>query len=130
MRVKEEFFMINQVQPVTQSTLIPLDAFPGQKQERSKDTPRKIVDRKLETSSAREEIPREQVEKAAEKLNRLMGIIDKSIEFRVNEGSQSFMVKIIDQQSGDILDEIPPEQIMDIFGSFSQAAGLIFDKLV
>jgi flagellar protein FlaG len=122
--------MYNPVQPITQSTLIPMDAFLGQKQERSQDMPRKVVDRKQETPSAREEIPREQVEKAAEKLNRLMGIIDKQIEFRPSEEPQNFMIKIIDQQSGQILDEVPHERIMDIFGSFSQIAGLLFDKII
>ncbi|MHB8125579.1 MAG: flagellar protein FlaG [Desulfitobacteriaceae bacterium] len=122
--------MFNPIQPNTQSTLIPLDAFPGQKLERSQDTPRKVVDRKQEIPTAREEIPREQVEKATEKLNRLMGIINKRLEFRVDEESQPFLVKIIDQQSGDVLDEIPPQRVLDILSSFTQTAGLMFDNLV
>lgn len=122
--------MINPIQPNTQSTMIPLNAFPGQKLERSQDTPRKVVDRKQEIPSAREEIPREQVEKATEKLNRLMGIIDKRLEFSVHEKSDSVIVKIIDQQSGDVMDEIPPQRVMDILSTFSQMAGLFFDKRV
>ena len=122
--------MINPIQPNTQSTMIPSDAFSGQKLERSQDAPRKVVDRKQEVPSAREEIPREQVEKATEKLNRLMGIIDKRLEFSVHEKSDSVIVKIIDQQSGDVMDEIPPQRVMDILESFSQMAGLFFDKRV
>lgn len=124
--------MINPIQPNTQTTLIPLNAFSGQKLERSQDNPRPVVDRKQEVPSAREEIPREQVEKATEKLNRLMGIIDKRLEFRIDEESESdsIMVKIIDQQSGDIMDEIAPKRVMDILSSFSQMAGLFFDKRV
>ena len=122
--------MINPIQPNTQSTMLPLDAFPGQKLERSQDSPRKVVDRKQEVTSAREEIPREQVEKAAEKLNRLMGIIDKRFEFSVHEDSDNVTVKITDQQSGDVLDEIQPQRVMDILSSFSQMAGLFFDKRV
>lgn len=122
--------MINPIQPNTQSTMLPMDAFPGQKLERSQDSPRKVVDRKQEVNSAREEIPREQVEKAAEKLNRLMGIIDKRFEFSVHEESESVTVKITDQQSGDVLDEIQPQRVMDILSSFSQMAGLFFDKRV
>lgn len=122
--------MINPIQPNTHSTMIPMDAFPGQKLDRSLETPRKVIDRKGEIPSAREEIPREEVEKAAEKLNRLMGIIDKRFEFSVHEESDRFMVKIIDQPSGDVLDEITPERLMDILGSFTQVAGLLFDELV
>ena len=122
--------MINPIQPNTQSTTIPVDAFPGQKLERPQDTPRKVVDRKQKTPSAREEIPREEVEKAAEKLNRLMGIIDKRLEFRVHEKSHKISVKIIDQSNGEVLDEIPSQKVMDILNSFSQMAGLLFDKHV
>ncbi|KJR47791.1 putative flagellar protein FlaG [Desulfosporosinus sp. I2] len=122
--------MINPIQPNTQSTMIPMDAFPGQKLDRSLETPRKVINRKGEIPSAREEIPREQVERAAEKLNRLMGIIDKRFEFKVHEDSESFVVKIIDQSSEDVLGEITPKQLLDTLGSFTQIAGLLFDELV
>lgn len=122
--------MLNPIQPNTQSTMIPLDAFPGQKLERSQETPRPVVDRKQETPSAREEIPRELVEKAAEKLNRLMGIIDKRLEFSVHERSHRVIVKIIDQITGEVLDEIPPKRVLDILSSFTDLVGLMVDKRV
>lgn len=120
--------MINPIQPNTQSTLIPMDAFPGQKLDRSLETSRKVIDRKAEIPTAREEIPREEVEKAAEKLNRLMGIINKPLEFEPE--AEGFYVKIIDQPSGNVLSEITPQRTLDILGSFTQAAGLLFDELV
>ena len=122
--------MINPIQPNTQSTIIPVDAFPGQKLERSQETPRKVVDRKQEIPSAREEIPREEVEKAVEKLNRLMGIVDKRVELRVDEKSKRVVVKIIDKQNDEVLDEIPSQRALDILNSFSDMIGLMFDKRV
>lgn len=122
--------MINPIQPNTQSTMIPMDAFPGQKLDRSLETPRKVINRKGEIPSAREEIPREQVERAAEKLNRLMGIIDKRLEFKVHGDAERFVVKIIDQPSEEVLGEITPKQLLDTLGSFTQIAGLLFDELV
>ncbi|WP_042331588.1 flagellar protein FlaG [Desulfosporosinus orientis] len=121
---------INPVQPNTQTTLVPMDAFPGQKLDRSLETPRKVIDRKGEIPSAREEIPREEVEKATEKLNRLMGIINKQLEFDIHDHSDSFTVRIIDQPSGEVLSEVSPTKVLDILGSFTQAAGLLFDELV
>lgn len=122
--------MVNPIQAITQSNIILGDAFPGQMLERSQDNPRPVVERKQETPSAREEIPREEVEKAAEKLNHLMGIINKRLEFSVHEESQRVMVKIIDQQTGDVLEEIPPKRVLDILSSISEATGLLIDKLV
>lgn len=122
--------MINPIQPNTQSTTIPMDTFSGQKLERSQETPRKVVDRKQDIPTAREEIPREEVEKAVEKLNRLMGIIDKRLEFRVDEKSHRVVVKIMDQQSGEVLDEIPSKRALEFLNSFSDMVGVMFDKQV
>jgi len=122
--------MVNPIQPNTQSTTITVEAFAGHKLERSQDAPRKVVDRKQETPAAREEIPREQVEKAVEKLNRLMGIIDKRYEYSIHENSHRLSVKIIDQLSGEVLAEIPSKRALEMLDSFSQMAGLFFDKRV
>ncbi|GAB6152508.1 flagellar protein FlaG [Desulfosporosinus burensis] len=122
--------MINPIQPNTHSTMIPMDAFPGQKLDRSLETPRKVIDRKGEIPSAREEIPREEVEKATEKLNRLMGIINKRYEFSIHENSQRLTVKIVDQQNGEVIDEIPSKRALELLDSFREMAGLLFDKLV
>ncbi|HBW36443.1 flagellar protein FlaG [Desulfosporosinus sp. BICA1-9] len=122
--------MINPIQPNTHSTMIPMDAFPGQKLDRSLETPRKVIDRKGEIPSAREEIPREEVEKATEKLNRLMGIINKRYVFSIHENSQRLTVKIVDQQNGEVIDEIPSKRALELLDSFREMAGLLFDKLV
>jgi flagellar protein FlaG len=122
--------MINPIQPNTQTTIIPMDAFSGQKLERSQDNPRPVVDRKQEVPSAREEIPREKVEKTVEKLNRLMGIIDKRYEFSIHDNSNILTVRIVDQQNGEVLDEIPSKRALEMLDSFSQIAGLFFDKRV
>lgn len=109
---------------------IPVDAFPGQKTDKSKDMPIKVVDRKGKIPTAREEIPREEIEKATEKLNRLMGIIDKRLEFKVDEKSNRTFVKIIDNKTGEILDEIPSKRALDILSSFTDLIGLMVDKRV
>lgn len=123
--------MIGPVSPVNpQSAALPVDTYPGQKVENSREMPRPVVDRKNETSSAREEVPRENVEQAADKLNRLMGLIEKKMEFLVHEDSQRIMVKIIDQKTGEVLNEIPPEKILDMMSSLSEMIGFFLDKKV
>lgn len=120
--------MVSSLRPNSATTIIAMDAFPGQKLQPTQESPQPIVDRKKEVPSAREEIPREEVEKAIEKLNRLMGIIDKRMEFSIHEKSHRVMVKIIDRETGDVLNEIPPKRILDLLGSFREMAGLFLDK--
>ncbi|WP_206810931.1 flagellar protein FlaG [Paradesulfitobacterium ferrireducens] len=121
--------MVNPVQPNTPgATIMPLNTFPGQKMERSKELPRPVVDRKQEVGSAREEISREEVEKAIDKINRLMGIIEKRLEFSIHDGSHRVMVKVVDKETGKVLDEVPPKKILDMLSSFNEMAGLLLDK--
>ncbi len=120
--------MINPVQPNVQTTVLPIDTFSGQKLERSQEAPRPVVERKEETPSAREEVPREEVEKAAEKLNRLMGIIEKRWEVSIHEATHRVMVKIVDKDTGEVLNEIPPKKILDLLASFSKMTGILVDK--
>lgn len=122
--------MVNPIQTNTQTTMMAIDTFPGQKLEQSKDLPRLTVDRKDKVSSAREEVPREEVEKAAEKLNRLMGIVNKRLEFSVSDKTRQVSVKIIDQDTGEVLDELPPKRILEMLDSFKELAGILIDKKV
>ena len=122
--------MVEPIRPTTKPTFFPVDSVPEQRLDSRNQVLRPVVNRKAETPAAKEDIPREQVEKAAEKLNRLMGIIDRRLEFSVHEKSGQLMVKVIDQTTGDVLDEIPSKRALDILSSFDDLVGLLVDKRV
>lgn len=123
--------MVGQVTPTNQPTALPaVDSYPGQKLENSREIPRPVVDRKNETPSAREEVPREEVEKALDKLNRLVGLIEKRLKFSIHEKSHRVMVKVIDVKTGEILNEIPPKKVLDMLSTISDIVGLLVDKKI
>lgn len=122
--------MFNPIQPNTQSTMIPMDAFPGQKLERARENPRPVVDRKQEIPSAREEIPREEIERAAEKLGHLMINADKRVKLKVRKKSGRITVIIVDEQNGEIMEEITHQEVLERLRLFDKMGGLLFDKRV
>lgn len=123
--------MVSAIQPINFNPIMPQDTFAGQKLENGKDEmPRLIVDQKENVTSAREEVPREEVEQAAEKMNRLMGLFNKKLKFDIHENSNRIVVKVIDQDSGEILSEIPPEKIIEMIDSVQKSIGLLIDKKV
>lgn len=122
--------MIEPIQSNKQTTVMPVDTYPGQKLERSQEIPRPVVERKDEIPSAREEIPREEVERATDKLNRLMTLIDKRLRFDIHDKSQGFVVRVIDQDTKDTLKELPPKRVLDLLSSFTHIAGLMVDERV
>lgn len=122
--------MIEPIQSNKATTVMPIDTYPGQKLERSQDIPRPIVERKDELPSAREEIPREEVERATDKLNRLMGLINKRVRFDLHEDSDQIMVRVIDQDTEDVLKEMPPKRVLELLNSLTDIAGLLVDQRV
>ena len=122
--------MIEPIQSNKQTTVMPVDTYPGQKLDRSQDIPRPIVERKDQLPTAREEIPREDVEKATDKLNRLMGLINKRLRFDLREDSDRIMVRVIDQDTEDVLKEMPPKRVIELLNSLTDIAGLLVDEKV
>ncbi|TWH60052.1 flagellar protein FlaG [Desulfitobacterium sp. LBE] len=123
--------VIEPIQPNNQKTMMPVDAYPGQKLERSQEIPRPVVERKNEIPNAREEIPREEVEKAVDKLNRFMGLINKGMRFEVHEDDEEeILVRIVDQGSEQVLKESTPKWVMELLHNLTDAAGLFVDQRV
>lgn len=123
---------IEPIQPNNQKSMMPVDAYPGQKLERSQEIPRPVVERKNEIPNAREEIPREEVEKAVDKLNRFMNLINKGMRFEVHEEEESeeILVRIVDQESEKVLKESTPKWVLELLHNLSDAAGLFVDQRV
>lgn len=124
--------MVSPIQPVAnQLPIIPADTFSGQKLQRGNDElPQFVVDKKDNASSAKEDAPREEVEQAAEKMNRLLGLVNKRMKFEIHEQSNRVMVKIIDEDSGEVLNEIPSKKLLDMLSSLDNFVGLLVDKKV
>ena len=122
--------MINNVKLNIGNTVPVVDGIQERKFANKPQVLQPAVDRKQSASSAREEVPREEIYKAAAKLNQLMGIIDKRLNVRIDEKSQREVVQVINQENGEVINEFPPKQLIDFLGSFRELIGLVMDKHV
>jgi len=127
-------YTIEPIQPNHQKTVMPVDAYPGQKLERSQEIPRPVVERKNELPNAREEIPREEVEKAVDKLNRFMNLINKKMRFEMMEEEQDdqgeILIRIVDEASGEVRKESTPQWVLELLHNITDAVGLFVDQKV
>jgi flagellar protein FlaG len=84
---------------------------------------------KQETTTAKDEEPtREQLQQATKKINDLMGLVDKRLSFSVDESTDQVVVKVIDQTSGKVLDQIPAKNIIDMLKALHTTVGHFVDK--
>jgi flagellar protein FlaG len=68
------------------------------------------------------------IKTAIEKANRAMVIYNRSLEFRVHEKTKEIMVRVINNDTKEVIREIPPEKILDMFASMLERAGLLVDE--
>ncbi len=72
--------------------------------------------------------PAEELIPALEKLNKTAPIFDFRFHFLIHEETKRIMVQIIDQETGKILNEIPPEKILDLVARIQELVGLLVDE--
>jgi flagellar protein FlaG len=72
----------------------------------------------------------ERVSKIVEALQDSMDMIrqrNTHLRFSVHEDTEEIMVKVTDQDSGEVIREIPSEEFLDIAAKFEEMVGLMFD---
>ncbi|CAA7603176.1 FlaG protein [Acididesulfobacillus acetoxydans] len=94
-------------------------------------TGRKGKGAKAEQERAKTQLSRREAEKLAQKLNQIMGLIEKRLLFKVSEEKDSALdeiqVKVIDQKTGKVLAIIPPKNLQELLGNVKDAVGILFD---
>lgn len=69
-----------------------------------------------------------QVERAVETLNKTSRIFNTNLRFSIHQATHEVMVKVIREDTGEVLREIPPEKALDALARMEQALGLLVDE--
>lgn len=74
------------------------------------------------------EINEKDIKKAVKKLNSFIQDEGKHAEYSIHDGLQRLMIKIIDNETGKVILEVPPKKILDMVTKMCELAGVLFDK--
>ncbi|MED5616854.1 flagellar protein FlaG [Janthinobacterium sp. P210005] len=72
---------------------------------------------------ASKEPSREQLDKAVSELNQSSQMKTQGLEFSVDEDSQRTVVKVIDQETKEVLRQIPTREALELAKTFDSAKG-------
>ncbi|AOM81933.1 flagellar protein FlaG [Salisediminibacterium beveridgei] len=70
----------------------------------------------------------EQLDEATEAMTELSMLQNTSLKFEQHDKLDRTMVKVIDQQTDEIIKEIPPEEFLDMISSMLEFAGILIDE--
>ena len=73
------------------------------------------------------------LEEKTGQLNRAMEIFNKRLRFEIHEGTERIMVKILekkDNNTHEVIKEIPPERVLDMLARLEEMIGLLIDERI
>jgi len=65
-----------------------------------------------------------------QKLNETIKQLNDSVRFSYSEDIKALVVKVVDSKTGQVIRQIPPEELIKLEASLSQSIGIIFNKEV
>jgi flagellar protein FlaG len=87
-----------------------------------------------EITSEKREDPKQQAKEQTEKiikgLNEFLKASNSHLKFEFHEGLQEYYVKVIDDQTNEVIKEIPPKKLLDMYAAMTDYLGLLVDRKV
>jgi flagellar protein FlaG len=75
-----------------------------------------------------EDITESMLDRAFDDANRVLAGGSFSLSYSVHEGTGRVQVQVLDQDSGEVIREVPPEARLDIYARITEFTGLLFDR--
>ncbi len=70
---------------------------------------------------------KEQFDKAIETANKSLAGTNSHLSYDVHKGTNRLMIKILDNETKEVIREFPPEKDLDILAKILEQTGLLFD---
>ena len=83
-----------------------------------------------EEKVVQKQLPKEQLEVLAEKLQDFVGSLNKGLEFSVHEDSGRDVIKVIDRDTKEVVRQYPSEEVLELVAKLSDAAGNFINSKV
>lgn len=73
---------------------------------------------------------RERIERMVEAMDNYVKSIQRDLEIQVNQDTGDIVIKVLSRESGKIIREIPPENLLKLASKMEEMAGVLFQKSV
>lgn len=116
-------------QPIIQSNI-------QLKQEKSVDRPLIATkeNQQKENSNVKIEkygkMQREAVEEAVDNLNQFLEPSRRNLKFELHDKLDKYYVSVVDSTTNEVIKEIPPKKILDMYAAMAEFMGLLVDEKI
>ncbi|MDQ0161942.1 flagellar protein FlaG [Aeribacillus alveayuensis] len=75
-------------------------------------------------------VPKIELEKAVKKMNEFIKPVETSIQFELHEELNEYYVKVINKETEEVIREIPPKKLLDMYAAMAELIGIIINERV
>ncbi|MEH6940746.1 flagellar protein FlaG [Bacillus sp. JJ722] len=73
---------------------------------------------------------KEDIENVVNSMNQFLQVSNTHLKFEFHEELQEYYVAIVDNVTQEVIKEIPPKKMLDIYASMTEFLGLLVDKKI
>lgn len=93
-------------------------------------TDSQLAAEKTTTVGEEQEVTKEKLQKAVDVINEFLEINHSSSKFVYHEGLDRYYVTIVNQDTAEVVKEIPPKKLLDAFYEMQKMVGMIVDEKI
>ena len=90
--------------------------------------PKEQVLNQQEIQKVKYDLKRDELQRAIDQTNQMIFKDDNRFEFKIHERTGRIMVKLVNNETNEIVKEIPPEKILDLVASIWDLVGILVDE--
>lgn len=68
---------------------------------------------------------KDDVDRAAQQINEALQMVSQKLEFSVDKDTDEFVVKVMDKETGEVIRQIPSEELLKIAKALDKLQGLL-----
>ena len=99
-----------------------------QQTQNSRLTKTNIQDNGVKVNNQQKPLSPNEIKRIINKINENVSRLNKDVRFSYNDTIKSLVVKVIDEKTGRVIREIPPQQVINLQKKLSEVVGIIFDS--
>lgn len=85
---------------------------------------------KQEEERTSKEIPKQKLEEIVKGMNEFLQPSHTSLKFNVHEDLKEYYIQLIDDRTKEVVREIPPKKLLDMYAAMMKFVGLIVDQKI
>lgn len=96
----------------------------------NQDTDRQLKAKEYKFQLPLEKPSKEQLEKAVKGINDFIETSNTHIQFKLHEKLNEYYVTVVDNDTKEVVREIPSKKVLDVYAAMTEFIGLIVDKKI